>query len=56
MISAEKAREITAKAVADQRAYERSVIEQEAGQACDEIRYAASRRCEACEISTEGFD
>jgi hypothetical protein len=56
MISAEKAREITAKAVADQRAYDRAMIERESERACEEIRYAADRGYAGCEVSTNGFD
>lgn len=56
MINAEKAREITQKAIAEQQAYDRAMIESEAEQACEEIRYAASRRCDGCEVSTAGFD
>ena len=56
MINAEKAREITQRAVAEKQAYDRAMIEHEAEQACDEISYAASRRCEGCEVSTDGFE
>lgn len=55
MISAEKAREITAAAQAEKDAYDRACITREAEDVCEDIRRAAVACENHCSISTKGL-
>lgn len=55
MISAERAREITKTAQAEENAYIKAVVEREAEVACEVIRQYACGRNNTCEIDGRSF-